>query len=547
MAPLPGTSGFAFTDGVDGVALRVRAWARNRWRSAIVVAVLAGVAGGAVLALAAGAQRTSSAPDRYTEASGGDPELTLLQPFGPPVAPLIRELPSVREVRSITFVSAFPVIAEAAGVELNPFAGDDQALGGRVVEGRFTDPAAADELTINGPVREQLGVDVGDRLPIASYSAEQVENNEFEPGVAPEGPTFEATVVGVVDYPTDLEDATGAIIFSQGVLDAYPDLGKVASFLTVRTAPGATADSVRADIESLGDEVVLVEQESRIVTSSTRRACASTSSRCWVVAGVAGLVAILVIGQLAARQIRAASADHEALRSLGYARRQVATEAAIESAVIGLAAAVVAVAVAVAASPFFPIGELRIVEPHRGLRVETWVLLAGTAAIVLTFVGAGAAVALRQARVDRGSARIRPGLSELAAAAGGGPSLVNGVRFASSSSRVGRGRPVAVALSVTVGLAGLVGALLVGSSLLQLLDEPALYGADYDAMFGNPFVPTRARPRDAGGRRPRRRGTDRGDQREPHPRWHRRPRPGVRVDPRGCPARDARGTGAVRA
>ena len=146
MAPLPGTSAFAFTDGVDGVALRVQAWARTRWRSALVVAVLAGVAGGTVLALAAGAQRTSSAPDRYTAASGGDPELTLLQPFGPPATPLIRELPSVREVRSITFVSAFPEIAEDLAVQLNPFAGDDQALGGRVVEGRFTDPAAADEI-----------------------------------------------------------------------------------------------------------------------------------------------------------------------------------------------------------------------------------------------------------------------------------------------------------------------------------------------------------------------------------------------------------------
>ena len=345
-------------------------------------------------------------------------------------------------------------------------------------------------MTVNGPVREQLDIEVGDRLPIASYSVEQVENNDFEPGVPPEGPSFEATVVGVIDYPSDLEDPAASIIFSQGVLDAYPDLGKVASFLTVRTAPGATADSVLADIESLGDEVDVIEQENRIVPSATRRAVRLHVVTLWVVAGVAGLVAILVIGQLAARQIRAASADHEALRSLGYARRQAATEAAIEAAITGLAASVVAVAVAVAASPIFPIGELRIVEPQRGLHVDTWVMLAGTGAIVLTFVIAGVAVALRQAKVDRASARIRPGLSELAAAAGGGPSLVNGVRFASSSSRVGRGRPVAVVLSVTVGLAGLVGALLVGSSLLQLLDEPALYGADYDALFGNPFVPT---------------------------------------------------------
>lgn len=490
MAPLPATRHFAFTDGVDGVALRVRAWVRRRWRSALIAAVLAGVAAGAVLALAAGAQRTSSAPDRYTEASGGDPELTLLQPFGPPVAPLIAELPSVREVRSITFVAAFPVIAAEAELGPNPFAGDDQALGGRVAEGRFTDPAAPDELTINQPARELLGVDVGDRIAIVSYSDEQVENNEFEPGVQPEGPSFEATVVGIVNYPTDLEDPAPTILFSQAVLDTHPDLGTVASFITVRAAPGATVDTVIADIESLGDEVVVVQQESRIVTSATRRAVRLHVVALWVVAGVAAIVAVLIIGQLAARQIRAASADHEALRSLGYSRRHMATEAAIEATVIGLAASAVALAVAIAVSPIFPIGELRIVEPRTGLHIDAWVMLAGTAAIVLTFVVAGVAVALRQAKVARASSRIRPGLPELAAAAGGGPSLVNGVRFASSSSRVGRGRPVAVSLSVIIGLAGLVGALLVGTSLLRLLDEPALYGADYDALFGNPFVPT---------------------------------------------------------
>jgi len=480
----------ASTGRVEGVRLRVRAWARTRWRSALLVALLAGLAAGAVLALVAGARRTSSAPDRYTEAFGGDPELTLYQPFGPPVAPMIAELPSVREVRSITFVAAFPIIAEETELGPNPFAGDDQALGGRVAEGRFTDPGAADELTINQPAGDLLGVKVGDRLTNVSYSGEQIANNEFQPGVPPAGPTFEATVVGIIDYPTDLEDPAPTIVFSQGVLDDFPEVGKVASFMTVRAAPGATAESVLADIRSLGDEVVVFEQESRIVTAATRRAVRLHVVALWAVAGVAAAVAILVVGQLAARQTRAAGADHDALRGLGYSRRDVVKESMIEAVAVGAAASVVAIAIAIATSPLFPIGELRIVEPASGLRVDPVAMLVGAAFIVSTFVIAGVTVALRRSRYEGASARLRPGLPELAASVGAGPSLVNGVRFATSSSSVGRGRPVAVALSVIVGLAGLVGALLVGSSLVRLLDEPALYGADYDALFGNPFVPT---------------------------------------------------------
>ncbi|MGI9031098.1 MAG: FtsX-like permease family protein [Ilumatobacteraceae bacterium] len=475
---------------MEGVRLRVRAWIRARWRSALLVALLAGLVAGAVLALVAGARRTGSAPDRYTEASGGDPELTLLQPFGPSVAPLIRELPSVGEVRSLTFVGAFPVIADETEIGPNPFAGDDQALGGRVAEGRFTDPAAPDELTVNQAGGDLLDVEVGDRLPIASYSDEQIADNEFQPGVPTEGPSFEATVVGVVDYPTDFESPAPSRIFSQGVLDTYPDVGKVASFMTVRAAPGATAESVLADIRSLGDEVVVFEQESRTVTSATRRAVRLHVVALWAVAGVAAVVAILVISQLAARQLRAASADHDALQALGYSRREVVTESVIEAIALGAASSVVAIVVAVAASPLFPIGDLRIVEPSSGPSVDLLALLVGSAVIVLTFVVASMTVAMTGSRMPRSSARIRPGLPELAASAGAGSSLVNGVRFATSSSGVGRGRPVAVALSVVIGLAGLVGALVVGGSLFRLLDEPALYGADYDRLFGNAFVPT---------------------------------------------------------
>ena len=68
--------------------------------------------------------------------------------------------------------------------------------------------------------------------------------------------------------------------------------------------------------------------------------------------------------------------------------------------------------------------------------------------------------------------------------------MINGVRFATTSTGNGRSRPYAAAMGVIVGIAGVVGALLVATSLVQLLDDPPLWGADYDALYGNPFART---------------------------------------------------------
>jgi hypothetical protein len=92
---------------------------RSRWRRTLVVALLVGVVAGIVLTLAAGARRTASAPDRYTAASGGDPELVVRQPSGEPLTDAVRQLPGVAAVRAITFVPAFS-FRDGALIDLNP-------------------------------------------------------------------------------------------------------------------------------------------------------------------------------------------------------------------------------------------------------------------------------------------------------------------------------------------------------------------------------------------------------------------------------------------
>jgi ABC-type lipoprotein release transport system permease subunit len=467
------------------------AWRRRRWRGLTLVVLLAGIAAGAVLALAAGARRTASGPDRYTHHQGGDPDLILRQPFGPPLTEAIAQIPEVREARSMTFVSAFPVGADGPVLDPNPWAGDERALGSRPAEGRFTDAGAADEMTVNKPAADLLGVDVGDRLDIKSFSQAQVAGNEFRPGIPLRGPSFEATVVGIIESPSDLEDGTPSIYFSGHALRVHPDIGTVATFIAVRGEPGTTPQTLMTAIRStLPEGTEVYEDESQLVTSATRRAIRLHVVALWVVVGVSALVAILLIVQLAARQVRNVDGDRETLRALGYEDRHFVTEATIRTAILGAAAAVVAVTAAITASAFFPIGSLRVVEPDAGIRPDLAVALIGGACVAITFVIAGVTTALRTSQRSRSPARLRPGVSDLLASTGAAPTLVNGVRFATTTTGARRSRPYAATLGVVAGIAGVVGALLVATSLVRLLHDPPLWGADYDALYGNPFART---------------------------------------------------------
>ncbi len=86
--------------------MRFRGELRSRWRGWLVVAVLAGVAGGLVLTAAAGARRTHSAlarhlvayrfPDAWIGISNSGPDNTTYRP-------------TIRRVRSLPYVQASAV------------------------------------------------------------------------------------------------------------------------------------------------------------------------------------------------------------------------------------------------------------------------------------------------------------------------------------------------------------------------------------------------------------------------------------------------------
>ena len=73
--------------GMRAVLFRLQTTVGRRWLPTLLVAAVIAVVSGAVLTLAAGARRTAQAPDAFTAAIGGGPDVTVTQ--GGDVDPII--------------------------------------------------------------------------------------------------------------------------------------------------------------------------------------------------------------------------------------------------------------------------------------------------------------------------------------------------------------------------------------------------------------------------------------------------------------------------
>jgi ABC-type lipoprotein release transport system permease subunit len=218
----------------------------------------------------------------------------------------------------------------------------------------------------------------------------------------------------------------------------------------------------------------------------------------WLLAALAGISALLAVGQALARLSLLDSADRAALVALGMTRRQLLGIALARAAVVAVAAAPIALSIAVGLSPLTPVGELaRALEPYPGIAADALTLAAGGAALVLVCLLAALPSGWRAAyRAGAGRADPAAGsrsVSERLARAGLPPTVVTGVRLALEP---GRGRAAIPARTTLVGVGLGVGtvalALVFTASLQHLTRTPRLYGQAWDAQVGDGFGPDAA-------------------------------------------------------
>ena len=147
-----------------GGLVRHMLWKRlaSSW---LVIALIAGAAGGLTTGLVAGASRTSSAAERFLAETRlldlmvTNPELTVAQ------AEEVRRLPDVDGVALLTGIALFP----HDGGFTNITASVDEGWGvevdvPRLVRGRLAEPEADDELVLTESMARLLDVDVGETV-----------------------------------------------------------------------------------------------------------------------------------------------------------------------------------------------------------------------------------------------------------------------------------------------------------------------------------------------------------------------------------------------
>jgi hypothetical protein len=223
---------------------------------------------------------------------------------------------------------------------------------------------------------------------------------------------------------------------------------------------------------------------------NTQRSIHPQAVALWLLAGLFGVIGLLITGQLLARLSFLEATGYGTLRALGMSRGQLMTAGLGRAAAIGAAGGVIATVLGVALSPLLPVGLAGVAEPHPGIDADVPVLAAGLAAAVLVTTGCAIWPGWRAAAERPLATRAEPSqqrrtvISRLAAA---GPiPLVMGIRLALHRGAGRTAVPVRSAvISAAVGVAALSAAIVFAGSLSHLLASPALYGVTWDAAVIN--------------------------------------------------------------
>ncbi len=471
-------------------------WAqlRHRWRSWLAIAVLIGLVGGAVMAAVAAGRRTESAFPGFVAAKGFDAEVYSFQPL-----PKISRFPGVVAVTGAfgpdngqpTCACTHPINPSYFGLIALPAKGK---LDFNLVSGRLPDRSNPDEVVASYTLQRDEGIHLGSviHVPFYAQSQKSAYNNATGAPPVPTGPTVALRVVGF--EATEFDFPSGGIpqynlYATQGFIRALLPRTATGYVYFVRLRHGA-ADLPRFDAASSAARTVYTQNEDGQV-ASVEASIRPQAIGWWLLAPLAALVGLAVIGQALGRQSIAESEDFPTMVALGIDRRQLVMLGTLRNLVVGLVGAFGAVVIATIVSPIAPLGEARVAESSTGIKFDTLVLTLGALATAVVVIALGLYPAVRAARASRTSDRIVQVMPSKVAArlwgVGAPPSVVIGVRNALERRNGGASVPVGSALLATVlAVLALCGTAVFGASLSHLTATPALYGDPFQLNISDP-------------------------------------------------------------
>lgn len=455
--------------------------------SAVVVGVL--------LTLAAGAQRTATAPERYTAKYVGGVDVTVFQLTGRPLTAAVARLPAVSSVDSLTFVfgglsrSGPARVGTQESIVANLFAGSVRPAGAHIVAGRAADPNTPGEFVATRALLRSSGAKVGDPFTLTTLTQEQADTNGFA-APHPAGPVVKATLVGIIEAPDELDDPSATAIFSPSLI-TDERLGISATPMAVGLRRGAGASELRSQLATLAPSKAWTVEKAQFVSPTVRAAVRGQAEGLLAVAVVAGIAALVVLGQLITRQVRLPAEEESKLRALGMTRTQVITETMARAVVPIVVGATLGTVLSVVPSGRFPTGFVRRLEPDPGQRIDWKVLGLGVVVSVVALLAWTLVALMISRRVS--SAQRSSTIADAVASRCRSASMSIGMRFAFTRGGSDPGGVRGATAGLALATICLGGALTFGSSLTRLVGEPWRYGNNFPLAFGegeNELPPT---------------------------------------------------------
>ena len=481
-------------------AMWARADIRSRWRSWLVLGLLAGVTFGLAAAGVAGSRRTEDALPRALAASPrldaavlpNDPEFDAQQRAE------VAALPEVEH--AVPFVVPFFLNyvdppSDGQLLPTTPFAA--RALSGVILEGRFTNPNRAHEVVIDENMRDRHHLGIGSRMVIEHKPPKADVLEQIPVGPLPEGLDLKdlkfrvrLRVVGIAKSfnSSDELSVTSAAFFRK-----YGDriLGPTNMFVELKRGE-RTFVPFQQGVQRIVGHPVNVERGSDFMGLRQFENIADIERNGLLLFALATLVGGgVLVGQALVRAVTAGAADAPTWQAMGASRAMLVRGMVVPTTIVAGVGALTTVLVAIALSPRFPIGTIRQLELDIGLHADWAVLIPFALVLVLVVL----ATAIVTAWLSTGLARddvSRPStVGDWAARAGMSPALVVGARLAVEPGRGRRAVPVRSALiGAIAGVLGVVACFTFRAGIDDALAQPERSGIVWDSSIvslGGPF------------------------------------------------------------
>jgi FtsX-like permease family protein len=459
---------------------------RQHWESWLALSVLVAVAGGFVLGAAVAGSRTAAAFPGFTARHGYD----VIVYSGRPLPQLAR-LPHVASVTPVPVPNSGAVHCASCRkpIDTGDFLINEVPPGQlprmvRLLSGRMPRQSDPGEVLASFTLARDNGVRIGSVIRAQLGSPAQLRGGPADPspvlhpalrvvGIAaaesefPSGASLHYDLYATAAFATAVNHRAALLsTYYVRLVHGAPDLAGFDSRLRslgvygtydLDTAAGAVQGSIRPQVIGW-----------------------------YVLAGLAALAALAVIGQAIARQAVTERADHPVLSALGVQPRQFVLVALGRGLAIGAAGAAGAALATVPVSPLTPVGEARIAAASPGRMSFDPVVLPLALAVLAAVIALSVWPAVRDARLLRSrpqrQAPMAIAAGRAAALAGLPAAALIGIRRALERGQ--GGQPVGTALLGTVmAVAALCATAVFGGSLAHLISSPALYGAPFQAYF----------------------------------------------------------------